>query len=197
MKAIILYNELKRLMAATKDFVLKGQRGDTYNFVRFEFHTDHTVRACACDGYKLSTEWGSCSDVQEDFVAYITPEVVGRLNKCEYVEIQAYDGGVELLTDIMNISCPFVSSGRPFVDVDKTIPSDIPSFEIGINGKYLISALKASSTIADINRPVILSFGKDNLSPVIIRTQSYVSRGKDDVKMVLPVRLRGSNDERE
>lgn len=72
-----------------------------------------------------------------------------------------------------------------FLDWENVLPKGDPTFCLGVNGEYLLSALKAAkiSCGKSFNQPVILEF-RGELSPVILRTN------KDDIKMVLPVRIK-------
>lgn len=191
MKAIIHYDELMRLLKATKDFVAKNSSRYAFDYIRMEFLVDRTVRACGCDGFRLSTEWGSCGEVDEDFVTYVKPETIEQLNKCASVELYASNRTLTLKTDMMSIDTVF-NSEMKYIDVEEVIPSEEPSFSVGVNGKFLIDAIKASSKIATIKRPIILSFGENNLKPIVIKTKSYHA-DKEDVKLVLPMRFRGGN----
>ena len=71
-----------------------------------------------------------------------------------------------------------------FLDWEKVLP-EAPTFKIGFNGNYLLSALKAAKVSAgnSFKSPIILEF-RSPLDPVIIHTN------KDDVKMILPIRIK-------
>lgn len=67
----------------------------------------------------------------------------------------------------------------------EAIPADDPTLRLGFNGNYLLSALQAAkvSIGGSFKDPVVLEF-RNNLTPVILRTN------KDDIKMVLPIRIK-------
>ena len=71
-----------------------------------------------------------------------------------------------------------------FLDWERALPSSEVKLRIAFNGNYLLTALQAAkeSAGASFRKPVYLEF-RSNLEPVIIRTN------KEDIKMVLPVRI--------
>ena len=184
MKAKIFTNDFNRIIAATKEFVSKNENNfrKLYKFIRLEFHSaDSSVTAVAVDGYRLSVEHAVC-ECDEDFVSYINADT-------------KLPGGVEASIEVANgetiIRCGDYIYGccmrdGEFLDWENALPKGDPTFCFGVNGEYLLSALKAAkiSCGKSFNQPVILEF-RGELSPVILRTN------KDDIKMVLPVRIKG------
>ena len=192
MKAMIYYAELKRLMDATKDFTSKNDNKPIHTYVRLEFHKDDlSVRASALDGYMLSTEWGSCGDFNkeftEDFTVLLKPWMFARIGKCEYLVFSRSGNEVTIATsDGVKFSYQ-MPSPDDFLNVDAAIPKDEATYRIGFNGKMLMTMLKAASVYSPINRPVVLELRRP-LSPAILRTTS--ERGHENVKMVMPMRLK-------
>lgn len=74
MKAIMDAQELKRLIAATKDFIGDNDVKPVHTYIKLDFYAEESaVRASSVNGYALSTEWARCHDVDEDFSVLIKP----------------------------------------------------------------------------------------------------------------------------
>lgn len=187
MKATIYYDELKRLITATKDFVAGSPCKPAHTFIRLEFYAeDNQVRACAADGCKLSTEWGRCAEVDEDFVTYIQPTLLEQIGACQNILFTAREGHATVTTEFVSIHYVTPREGE-FLAVDKAIPHDKPEFRIGFDGRYLMDMLKAAYVRGTSNRPVIIEF-RGALNPAVLKTISL--DGKENIKLVMPMRLK-------
>ena len=96
----------------------------------------------------------------------------------------------ESVVEIECLGCifGFVQPVGNFLDWEKTLPNE-PTFRIGVNAEYLLSALQAAkaSVGGAFKQPAILEF-RGTLGPITIKTNH------EDVKMVLPVRIREADD---
>lgn len=181
MKATIFSNDFNRLVAATKAFVSKDSIRPLYKFIRLEFcAADSIVTAVAVDGYRLSVEHSVC-EADEDFVAYINANTMLPRNMNVTIEISDSDAIIRCGDFIFG--CP--QKGGEFLDWRDSLPKGDPTFRFGVNGNYLLSALQAARVSCgnSFRQPVVLEF-RGALNPVLLRTN------KDDVKMVLPVRIK-------
>lgn len=180
-KARMSTGALNRLIEATKAFCSKSRHRITHNYIRLEFHSkEDEVVAVAVDGFRLSVEH-AVAQSEEDFCVFIKGNV--KLPKDRQVDI-------ELVEDEAIFRCEGFVFGyqQPqgeFLNWQGVLPQGEPKFRIGFNGDYLLSALQAAkvSVGGTYKTPVILEF-RTPLEPVILRTN------KDDVKMVLPLRLK-------
>ena len=181
--AKIYTNDFNRIISATKAFVAKNGTQKAYQYIKLEFNAENQrVTAIAVDGYRMSVEHSVVSDCENDFIVYIKPTVA--LPKSKYATF-SLDGNEAV------VRCDDFMSGyeQPqAVDFDwqKAIPQDEPSFKIGFNGNYLLTALQAAKSSAgnSFRSPVVLEF-RSPLDPVILKTNG------DDIKMVLPIRIKG------
>ncbi len=185
MRAKILYEELKRLVDATKEFTARHTPNCIQSYIRMEFYTnDDTVRACACDGYKLSLEWGECDYVDEDFTAYIKPnaaEILGAY-AWSWDEIELGVAGNVTEVKAKNASLTYKTEGmEPFIDADKYIPADGLKFRIGFNPKYMMSVLNAELE----NNPVKMELYYD-VSPIFFRSET---NGHENIRLLMPMDL--------
>lgn len=179
MKAKINSNDFNRLIAATKSFVTKQDYKKLYQYIRLEFSAaDSIVTAVAVDGYRLSVEHAVC-ECDEDFAAYVNPNTHLPHND---------EAALEVVNNELIIRCGGSIFGcrqtaGEFLDWEAAIPSGEPKFRIGFNGNYLLSALQAAKvSCGSFKEPVVLEF-RSPVEPVILRTN------KNDIKMVLPVRI--------
>ena len=180
MKAKIYTNDFNRIIAATKDFVGQSVNKKLHTYIRLEFRADEQrVTAIAVDGYKMSVEHAVC-ECDEDFNAYVRSNVKLPSGLNAIFEIQ--DG--EVIIRCGEFIFGYQQPEGEFLDWEKVLP-EAPTFKIGFNGNYLLSALKAAKVSAgnSFKSPIILEF-RSPLDPVIIHTN------KDDVKMVLPIRIK-------
>lgn len=180
MKAKIYTNDFNRIVAATKDFVAKNENKRTHNYIRLEFRSEEQrVSAIAVDGYRMSVEHSVC-ECDEDFNAYIRSNVKLPSGLNAIFEIQ--DG--EVIIRCGDFIFGYQQPEGEFLDWEKVLP-EAPTFKIGFNGNYLLTALNAAKVSAgnSFKSPIVLEF-RGPLEPVIIRTN------KDDVKMVLPIRIK-------
>jgi DNA polymerase III sliding clamp (beta) subunit (PCNA family) len=188
MKATINANDLKRLIAATEKFVERNCAKTIYRFIRLEFSKEFSrVTAISTDGYRLSLEHAVCSDIDEDFTAYIKPQLPPSYSKYDNATIELKDSKcfIEVNGSIVGYKQPH----DDFLDYKETVKNatdGAPALRIGFNGNLLISALQEAKTSCgnSFRKPVVLEF-RGSLSPAIIRTND------DDMKLVLPVRLEG------
>ncbi len=181
-KAKIYGADFNRILDATKAFVSKNSVRTTYNYIRMEFDSAlQRVTVVAVDGYRMSVEHSIIILCDEDFVAYIKPTF--RLPSGEYAEISVDE-------NICQVNCNGVIFGfeqpksTDFLNWEEVIPKGDPTFKIAFDGNYLLDALKAAKTSAgSFKNPVVLQFFSPT-SPAIIKTN------KDDIKMILPVRIK-------
>lgn len=181
MRAKINSTDFNRLIAATKDFAADDSIRKLHKYIRLEFSaTNSTVTAIAVDGHRMSVEHSVC-ECDEDFSAYINKQTRLPANIPATIELTGNDAIIRCGDFIFG--CP-QHSGE-FLDWSNAIPSGEPDFRIGVNGNYLLSALKAAKVSCgnSFRQPIILEF-RSPISPIIIRTN------KEDVKMVLPVRIK-------
>ena len=180
-KASMTTNAFNQLIEATKGFVSKTSNRPTTHYIRLEFCADSDeVIAIAVDGFKMSVEHAVCHS-EENFFVYVRSNI--KLPRGSTLD-------VELVDDEAIFRCDgFVFGYRQptgdFLDWKKALPASNPTFRIGFNGDYLLSALQAAkvSVGGKYKCPVILEF-RSPLEPVIIRTN------QSDIKMVLPVRIK-------
>ena len=183
MKATILGNDFNRIMDATKQFCGTRTRHKEQEYIRLDFDAEiQRVTAHACDGYRLSVEHSVIGSCDENFTVYIRGGF--RLPKKQYATIEKVENEVQ-------IRCAGALFGFEQPDVSqrfewqKVIPKDEPTFRIGFNGNYLLNALQAAKVSAGqtFKNPIVLEFWTPT-TPVIIRTNT------DDIKMVLPIRIK-------
>lgn len=183
MKAQLLYTDLKRLIAATKEYIGESRRFIA-EYIRIEFH-DGKATAWACDGYSLSVETVPCSFIDEDFAVYVKPTlphgekysnaVIELRNNAAYINV---DGNITGYMQPSGESCDY-----------KNIISEIeqrgdPTCRIGFNPKILIKAIKAAGvSLGPLRGPLILELRGDK-DPVIIRTKD-----RDCIRVALPMRV--------
>lgn len=182
MKAKIFTNDFNRIVAATKDFVSKSDIRKLYRFIRMEFcAADSSATAVAVDGYRLSVEHAVC-ECDKDFVVYLNADT--KLPRGMYATIEVVDKDAIIRCGDFIFGC--LQKDGEFLDWESALPKGDPVFRFGVNGNYLLSALKAAKVSCgnSFKQPVILEF-RGELSPVILRTN------KEDIKMVLPVRING------
>lgn len=180
-KANMTTGAFNRLMNATKAFCSKNNRNPVYHYIRLEFHADaDEVVAVAVDGFRLSVEHAVCHS-DEDFTVYVQSNI--KLPAKSTVEFELVDNEAIIRCD--GFSFGYTQPCGDFIDWQKTIPTNEPQFKIGFNGDYLLSALQAAkaSVGGAYKTPVILEF-RSPIEPIILRTN------KNDVKMVLPVRIK-------
>lgn len=183
MKAIIRSSELKRIVKATAKFISKNENRPMLQYIKLEFNKEKMkVKAIAVDGYKASIEEASCMQLDEDFTAYIKPNLPS-IGKNSY-------STVEIVNDdcLINIEGRITGCTQPkgnFLDVVKIIKETTESpvsAKIAVNPEYLINALNSSkvSRGTQTREPVIIEF-RGPAQPLILKDE-YGTR------MVLPIR---------
>lgn len=180
-KARMTTDVFNRLIDATKGFVQNTGTKPPHQFIRFEFHSsDDEVIAIAVDGVKLSVEHAVCKS-EEDFTIYVKSNVM--LPRKTEVEIELDED--EALLRCGGFVFGYQQPHGEFIDWANVLPKGEPAFRIGFNGEYLLKALEAARiTVGGTYKtPVVLEF-RSPLDPVIIRTN------KNDIKMVLPLRIK-------
>lgn len=186
MKSARIYtNDFNRLIAATKAFVSDSSSRKEYQYIKLEFHAaESKVTAVAVDGYRMSVEHSIISDCDENFVAFIKSNM--KLPQRNYATISLTDDGQEALIRCCGFSFGYTQPQDSGFDWEKVIPATDVKYRIAFNGNYLLSALQAAKVSADdsFRQPVILEF-RSNIEPILLRTN------KEDIKMVLPVRIGG------
>lgn len=180
-KAKMTTGVFNRLIEATKAFASKTGTRPIHNYIKLEFHaeTDEVV-AVAVDGYRLSVEHG-LAHAEEDFSVFVKSNV--KLPQKTEVDIELVDN--EALLRCNGFVFGYQQPNGEFLNWQNAIPTTETNFKIGFNGDYLLSALQAAkaSVGGTFKNVVILEF-RSPLDPVILRTN------KDDIKMVLPVRIK-------
>lgn len=180
MQARIDTNSFNRVIAATKNFVDTSGMRPARTLIRLEFSAeDHCMTAIALDGFRMAVETSVC-ECDEDFTAYVHGGI--RLPRGQEAEI-AVEGGEALIRCGGLIYGCKQPSGE-FLDWRKALLGP-PAFKIAFNGNYLLSALQAAKASCGntLRKPVVLEF-RGPTEPVILRTN------QNDIKMVLPVRIR-------
>lgn len=183
MKSAMIYtNDFNRIIDATKQFISATNKRVVYNYIRLEFDSEtSTVAAVAIDGYRMSVEHSVISNCNESFIAYIKPTV--KLPSKMFADISVDDEETKIKCG--DFSFAFTIPKGDFLDWQKVIPKTDVVYKICFNGNYLLSALQAAKVSLgnSFKNPVILEFRSPN-EPILLRTN------KDDLKMVLPVRIR-------
>ena len=185
MKSARIYtNDLNRLIAATKSFVSDSNHRPCSQYIKLEFHAaDNQVVAMAVDGYRMSVEHSVISDCDEDFVAFIKSNT--KLRNKQYATISLTEDGKEAVIRCGGFSFGYIQPQDSGFEWEKAIPTSEVKYRIGFNGNYLLAALQAAKVSAgeSFRQPVILEF-RSNVEPILLRTN------KEDIKMVLPVRIK-------
>lgn len=185
MKAQIEAASLKRLIQATRGFIGENKSRPIQEFIRLEFSKEFSlVTAISLDGYRMSVEHAACA-VDEDFTAYIKP-ILPPMRKSSWAEIElrenvCYINANGRITGYQHPQGEFIDWGKALSDAEQK-PSQ---YRIGFNGEFLLSALQAAKVSSGnvFRRPIVLEF-RSPCDPMLIKTN------QNDVKMVLPVRLR-------
>ena len=184
MTAVIYTNDFNRMVEATKKFVAKFATGlrVQYGYIRLQFDAaEKSVTAAAVDGYRLSIEHSVVSECDEDFVAYIRPSVKLPSGKSAQISID----GDEVIIRCDGIMFGYKQPSGEFLRYEDALPKSEVKHKIAFNANYLLEALQAAkaSNGGSLRQPLVLEF-RGPLEPVIIRTN------KEDIKMVLPVRIK-------
>lgn len=191
MKIVIMStNVFNTIIAAVKGAVSASVGMPMYKNIRLEFRKENNaVTAIATDGFRLFVEHATCCEVEEDFDCYIKPSVHLPRGNFMRLELKKRDE-TESVVEIECLGCifGFVQPVGEFLDWGKVLPS-APTFRIGVNAEYLLSALQAAkaSVGGAFKKPVILEF-RGPIGPITIKTN------REDVKMVLPVRIREADN---
>ena len=188
-QAKIYANDFNRIIDATKKFVRNGfsSANESHAYIRLEFSSEcQTVTAVAVDGYRLSIEHSVISDCDEDFTVFVKANT--RLPRGAYAVVSVEGKEVQIRCNVFVFG--YEQPKDDFMNWKEAIPKDKPKFEIGFNGNYLLETLQAAkaSCGSSFKSVVRLEF-RDELSPVIVRTN------EDDIKLLLPVRLRPNSSE--
>ena len=191
MKIVIMdTNVFNKIIAAVKGAVSTSVAKPMYKNIRLEFRKENNaVTAIATDGFRLFVEHATCFEVEEDFDCYIKPSIRLPRGNSMRLELKERDE-TESVVEIECLGCifGFVQPTGAFLDWGKVLP-DSPTFRIGVNAEYLLSALQAAkaSVGGAFKQPAILEF-RGPLGPITIKTNN------EDVKMVLPVRIREADN---
>lgn len=146
MKARILGNDFNRIMDATKQFCDTSTRHKELEYIRLDFDAEtQRVTAHACDGYRLSVEHSVISGCEENFTVYLRSGC--RLPKREYATIEKVGNEAQIRCNGMLFVVEQPDILQRF-EWQKVIPKDEPTFKIGFNGKYLLTALQAAKISA-------------------------------------------------
>jgi DNA polymerase III sliding clamp (beta) subunit (PCNA family) len=186
MKALIKASDLKKLILSTYKFSSTDNCKPVHCYIRLEFKKEfNLVTAIAVDGYKMPVEHSICSQVDEDFTAYIKSDIP-KFKKDSYAIIEVKEH-VCFISINGNISGYQQPDGE-FLDWNKVLNDVVdknPIYRIGFDGNALLAALQSakSSVGNSFRQPVILEF-RSPVEPILLRTN------RDDYKMVLPVHLK-------
>lgn len=184
-KARILTNDYNRMIEATRNFCSKDNIRKAYNFIRLEFDAlENKVTAIAVDGHRMSVENSVISDCDEDFICYIKGNM--KLPRERFATILLDEDSKETVIRCEGFAIGYEQpKAEEYLDWQKAIPSSEVKYKIGFNGNYLLQALQAAkaSMGGNLRQPVVLEF-RSNIEPVILRTN------KEDIKMVLPIRIK-------
>ena len=176
--AVMNTNVFNTIIAAVKGAVSTSARKPMYEHIRLEFRRENkAVTAIATDGYRLFVEHATCFEIEEDFDCYIKPSVHlprGQDMRLELKERSETESAVQPTGEFLNW--------------EKALPG-APTFRIGVNAEYLLSALQAAkaSVGGTFKQPAILEF-RGPIAPITIKTN------REDVKMVLPVRIKEADN---
>ena len=197
MKTARIYtNDFNRIISATKAFISSDTRRIEANYIKLEFNADESiVTATAIDGCRVSVEHSVISNCDENFTAYIKPNV--KLPNRSFAEFIL--DGVD--SDELIIRCNGFIFGytqpkiKDRLDTDKIVQNIIskkPNLRITFNGNYLLSALQAAKASAgdSFRNPVVFEFTTP-IDPVVIKTN------KADVKIVLPMRTKTEEENKQ
>lgn len=182
--ARIFANDFNRLVEATKRFVSESNHRPCNQYIKMEFcAAENQVTATAVDGYRLSVEHSVISDCEEDFVVYIKSNT--KLPREQYARISLEDDGKEAVIRCNGLAFGYTQPEQDGFDWRKAIPTTEAIYRIGFNGNYLLSALQSAkaSVGGSLREPVVLEF-RSNVEPILLRTN------KNDIKMVLPIRIK-------
>lgn len=188
--AVMNTNVFNTIIAAVKGAVSTSARKPMYEYIRLEFRKENkAVTAIATDGCRLFVEHATCFEIEEDFDCYIKPSVHlprGQDMRLELKERSETESAVEI--ECLGCIFGFVQPVGEFLDWEKVLP-DAPTFRIGVNAEYLLSALQAAkaSVGGTFKQPAILEF-RGPIAPITIKTN------REDVKMVLPVRIKEADN---
>lgn len=188
--AIMSTNVFNTIIAAVKGAVSASISRPMYKNIRLEFRKKNkAVTAIATDGFRLFVEHATCCEVEEDFDCYIKPSIRLPRGNSMRLELKERDK-TESVVEIECLGCifGFVQPIGEFLDWGKVLPNE-PTFRIGVNAEYLLSALQAAkaSVGGAFKQPAILEF-RGPIGPITIKTNH------EDVKMVLPVRIREADN---
>lgn len=184
--AVMDTNVFNTIIAAVKGAVSTSVAKPMYGHIRLEFRRENkAVTAIATDGFRLFVEHATCYEVEEDFDCYIKPSVRlprGYTMRLELKERSETESAVEI--ECLGCIFGFVQPTGEFLNWEKALPG-APTFRIGVNAEYLLSALQAAkaSVGGTFKQPAILEF-RGPIAPITIKTN------REDVKMVLPVRIK-------
>ncbi len=185
MQAQIHTGAFNRILGATKAFTSSNDNRPIMRYIRLEFSKEtQSVTAIALDGYRMSVEHSVCVSVDEDFTAYIKPI---KLPNLRTATIEVKDGELFIRCDgaIYGFKQPDGDFPIDWKNALETIENDTVQFKIGFNGELLLSALQAAKASSGgmLSKPVALEF-RGAEKPITLRT------GTNDIKVVLPVRMR-------
>lgn len=192
MKAVIDARELRRVLRATEKFCMNSQTRPAQSFIRLGFQKNGCcMEAVAVDGYTMAVEWGVCESIDEDFAVLVRrtlPPISRKQGELATVE-RLEDGRTAVQIGDMQFAYP-VPDLTEFINYRKVIPQASPEFRIGVNGEYLMKALKAASTTERLNREIELRFYGAR-QPFVIRNHATgLDPERVNTKLVMPVRLR-------
>jgi len=183
MKSARIYtNDFNRIIAATKGFVGKNNHRIAHQYIKLEFDAEfQKVTAIAVDGYRMSVEHAVVSDCEESFSVYVKSDV--RLPAKQYAKFTLE--GEEVMIRCGDFVFGYRQPKPEEFDWEKAIPKTDIAYKIGFNGNYLLSALQAAKVSCgdSFKTPVVLEF-RSPVEPILLRTN------KEDIKMVLPIRIK-------
>lgn len=187
MKSARIYaNDFNKVIDATKNHVSTncGVR-KWQNFIKLEFSAqENKMTAIAVDGYRMSVETCVIDMCEEDFECYILPTV--KLKNGCYARIDFYEDDEYVEITCNDFHFGYDQPEKSTLDWKKVLPKNEPTYKIGFNGNYLLQALQAAkvSLGGNFRKPVVLEL-RSPIEPILLKTN-----GGEDIKMVLPIRLK-------
>lgn len=185
LKAVLYFDDFKRLLNGTKDFVSDYSTNMLTDYIRFKVNKrKNEIEACGLDGHRISVEKASLIECDKSFEFYIKPFKIQ--SKSQFVEIEVK--GQKALITIGEMIYGFIQGDdvktKKFPDADKYIKEfeEIAIREnIGININFLKDALKCIEG-SDVAGRVVEIEVRSKKDPLVINT-------KNGKRYILPVNI--------
>ena len=186
MKATIYMDDLRRIVKQLKPFCADASFSTHHSFIKMRFRASEQFecigRAYATNGRIAAVEEFHFT-ADEDFEFFLRPSEIERFKGAEAV-IATRDGNAMIL-DADGISVRYeVENPDKFIDIDAKFPDKEPAFRIGLNAKYLMTALKSMQDSRFNYFSEIQLFGE--LEPAVMKS-------KTGARLIMPIRLRSES----